>query len=74
MPKIRFHHNCSCLKCNSIKPEMIALGCMYFCDKCFKQEFLPDLIYISDPNQTFPDSIPNDSNYQKWLKIYSMRF
>ena len=32
-------YNASCIKCNGVYGEMVRIGCIVLCDKCFIVEF-----------------------------------
>ena len=39
MASVRVHFNTKCLKCGTVKEEMISVGPMVFCHYCYIDEF-----------------------------------
>ena len=66
MPRVLTTYNSKCLCCKCIEEEMIKVGCLVFCEKCFRQEFQEAWI-LTGRDYT----VSHDSNeYKKWLKVY----
>ena len=58
MPKIFIYTNTKCVKCHTIEEEMIRVGAIIICHKCFREEF----------KTKDPVTLERD-NYLKWLHI-----
>jgi len=56
---VRVWYNTECLKCQTVEKEMISVGSLVMCGKCFEEEF-----NTHDPVKE------EREKYLKWLKIY----
>lgn len=66
MRKVRISYNNQCLKCNKVEVEMLVIGNLYFCQRCFDFEFGLSKLGDSD---CFPEV--QESKYLKWAKDYA---
>lgn len=56
----RSYFNTPCLACRALEHEMIRLGALIFCWKCFQINFL--VLMFFNPEEF-------DENYTKWLEV-----
>jgi DNA-directed RNA polymerase subunit RPC12/RpoP len=66
MASVRIFHNTKCLKCGKCHAQMVMVGPMVFCNKCFKKIFAKWL--LSHPSQIAMD--PKIPEYHKWIEKY----
>jgi len=58
--------NSRCLKDGKVEEEMVKVGPMIFCKKCFTKEFIETEAYDNETG-----IVPSDSKeYKKWLVKY----
>ncbi len=55
---VRWHTNCSCLKCNRCEESMVRVGALIFCFGCYT------IFKTEDPVREEREL------YLKWLKVY----
>ncbi len=66
MAKVASIYNSQCLKCDILKKEMIKVGPMVFCPKCFEDEFVQNGSY----NTKTGEINTKNKDYQAWLEVY----
>ncbi|MHA1469078.1 MAG: hypothetical protein ACTSSP_00805 [Candidatus Asgardarchaeia archaeon] len=69
MPKTtraRTIYNSKCLCCSDMQHEMVKIGQMTFCPKCFKKEFVDTGAY----NIKTHEVLYNSPAYQDWFESY----
>ncbi len=59
MADARIMYNTSCLKCSACEPEMVKVGVLPFCNKCYAEEFKGEAAIN-----------PRSDLYMKWLEEY----
>lgn len=58
MNRTYIHNNASCLKCHVVEKEMVRVGVIIFCKKCYEEEF-----------STLDPVKEEREKYLEWLKI-----
>ncbi len=66
MIKVANIYNSQCLKCDNLEKEMVKIGPITFCHKCFKEEFVDSGVY----NTKTGEITTNSQEYQDWLESY----
>jgi len=67
MPRVLSFNNCACLKCSSVMKEMIRVGAMIFCHRCYEEEFGD----ITVESKIGGLSVAGGGKYSYWLKKYN---
>jgi len=59
-------YNISCISCSKLQHEMVKVGPMIFCPKCFNMEFVNTGSYSIGTHNIDREN----ENYQDWLNVY----
>lgn len=68
MARITNYHNASCLCCGTTNKDMISVGPMVFCNRCYRYEFTKKEIVVSGDFACTIDS--KCKEYVYWLNKY----
>jgi hypothetical protein len=77
MAQVKSYRNASCLKCKKVEKEMVAIGPMIFCPKCFDEEFkdvMTDSLGGKFSSPALCYWVDSQSKYFDWLKKYQGEF
>ena len=59
-------YNSKCLCCSKLQQEMVKIGQMTFCSKCFRQEF----VYTGAYDPETQDVSYSSQEYKDWFESY----